>query len=59
MAGATCQRCGVDVGCGCNLVNGYCASCRSQIETGAIQPFSRAIKILLHHVKLSSIKYTV
>lgn len=25
---ATCQSCGVNVGCGCNLVNGLCPGCR-------------------------------
>lgn len=25
---AICSKCGKNVGCGCNLVNGLCAACR-------------------------------
>lgn len=27
---ATCAGCGVSVGCGCNLINGLCASCNQK-----------------------------
>lgn len=28
---ANCKRCGVSVGCGCQLTNGMCASCVSAV----------------------------
>jgi hypothetical protein len=28
---ANCKRCGVSVGCGCQLTNGMCASCVSVV----------------------------
>lgn len=27
---ANCKQCGVNVGCGCKLINGYCATCNAQ-----------------------------
>ena len=29
---ANCKNCGANVGCGCNLVNGLCRYCQSQIN---------------------------
>lgn len=40
---AICRKCGVDVGCGCNLVDGLCASCRYGVAQGIIQPLKRII----------------
>lgn len=30
---ATCKKCGVTVGCSCNLKNGLCANCASQVNS--------------------------
>lgn len=29
--GSKCNKCGSNVGCGCNLINGLCASCNAEI----------------------------
>ena len=29
---ANCKRCGTKVGCGCNLVNGYCSACNYAVQ---------------------------
>ncbi len=30
---ANCRQCGINVGCGCNLINGLCASCNALSKT--------------------------
>ena len=32
---AHCSQCGKDVGCGCNLINGSCATCYSKTANAA------------------------
>jgi hypothetical protein len=39
-----CVSCGVNVGCGCNLKGGLCASCRSKVQTPPPPPPSQAVK---------------
>lgn len=29
---ASCKNCGVNVGCGCQLINGLCTSCNSAVR---------------------------
>ena len=29
---AKCKKCGANVGCGCNLVNGLCPACAAQTK---------------------------
>jgi len=31
---AKCAKCGTNVGCGCQLINGLCAYCNAQIQKG-------------------------
>ncbi len=38
---ATCRRCGVEVGCGCNLNNGLCANCFAAVAAGASEVIQR------------------
>lgn len=32
---ARCQKCGANVGCGCQLINGLCSACNSAVKQGA------------------------
>ena len=29
---AKCSKCGIDVGCGCNLINGLCSACNAALK---------------------------
>ncbi len=29
---ANCKKCGTKVGCGCQLVNGYCSACNYAVQ---------------------------
>ena len=31
---AKCSKCGTNVGCGCQLINGLCAYCHGQVQKG-------------------------
>lgn len=34
---ANCSRCKVNVGCGCQLVNGYCSACNYAVQQEIIK----------------------
>jgi hypothetical protein len=31
---ASCKKCGANVGCGCQLINGLCAACNAALKQG-------------------------
>lgn len=35
---ARCSKCGKEVGCGCNLINGKCSECRNKEANEAPKP---------------------
>lgn len=41
---ARCSKCGIDVGCGCNLVNGLCKSCYNLVKN-ATSRFNKMFKL--------------
>lgn len=43
---AKCSKCGTNVGCGCQLINGLCAACNS-----AIRQTSQRIKNVISKIK--------
>lgn len=49
---ASCRKCGTNVGCGCQLINGLCAACNAAVSKGA-QNFKKYVNSQIN--KLSSL----
>ena len=43
---SNCKNCGINVGCGCNLTEGYCVTCYGLFKQGLIK-FKKWIITLL------------